>query len=187
VDVRIIGDPTAVELADKIVRSEVGSFIFATGDESLEEVLVKFLTERKQTLAVAESCTGGLLANRVTNVPGASVVFLAGYIVYANEAKTDLLRVDPKLIAQHGAVSEQVARAMAEGARRRAGSTYALATTGVAGPGGGSTEKPVGTVHIALAAADKTVARKLFFPGDRETFKQLTAQTAFEMLRKKLM
>ena len=118
---------------------------------------------------------------------GSSAVLLAGYIVYANETKTDILGVDPKLIEEHGAVSEQVARSMADGARKRARSTYALATTGVAGPSGGSEEKRVGTVYVALADENDTTIKKLFFPSDRETFKQLTAQAAFEMLRRKLI
>jgi PncC family amidohydrolase len=119
-------------------------------------------------------------------VAGASAVLLAGYICYANEAKIDMLGVDPKLIKEQGAVSEQVARAMAEGARKRAVSTYALATTGVAGPSGGSREKPVGTVYVALGFEMETKVKKLFFPSDRETFKQLVAQAAFEMLRRQL-
>jgi nicotinamide-nucleotide amidase len=186
VDVRIIGERTALDEADKIVHAELGGVIFTAGDESLEQVLVQLLTKKKQTLAIAESCTGGLLANRITNVPGSSAVLLAGYVVYANEAKIDILGVDPKLIEERGAVSEEVARAMAEGARKRAGSIYGLATTGIAGPDGGSEEKPVGTVYIALADEKETKVRKLFFPSDRETFKQLVAQLAFEMLRRKL-
>jgi len=186
VDLRIIGERAALDQADQIVRAELGQVIFTTGDETLEEVLVKLLTEKKQTLAIAESCTGGLLANRITNVAGASAVLLAGYVTYANEAKIDILGIDPKLIEEHGAVSEPVAKAMAEGARQRAGSTHGLATTGVAGPSGGSEEKPVGTVYVALADKRETKVKKLFFPSDRETFKQLTAQVAFEMLRRKL-
>lgn len=187
VDVRIIGAPATIEQADEIIQHALGPAIFSTSDEMLEEVLVKLLGSRRETLAVAESCTGGLLANRITNVPGASEVFLAGYVTYANDAKIDLLDIDPKLIAEHGAVSEPVARAMAEGARFRASSTYALATTGVAGPGGGSDEKPVGTVHVALSASNETVAKRFFFPSERETFKDLTAQVAFDLLRRKLV
>jgi len=115
-------------------------------------------------------------------------VFRAACVAYANEAKIDNLNVDPGLIEKHGAVSEPVARAMAEGARARARSTYALATTGIAGPTGGSKEKPAGTVYIALAFADQeTIVKRFFFPSDRETFKQLTAQAAFEMLRRRLV
>ncbi len=187
VDVRIIGEHAALEQADQVVRAGLDDAIFTTGEETLEEVLVKLLTQKKQTLGIAESCTGGLLANRITNVPGASAVLLAGYIVYANEAKIDILGVDPKLIEKHGAVSEEVAGAMAEGARKRAKSTLAISTTGIAGPDGGSQEKPVGAVYVALADEKETTVRKLFFPSDRETFKQLVAQAAFEMLRRKLI
>ncbi len=188
VDVRIIGEPDGVTRADVIIRDELGLSIFSTTDETLEEVLVKLLADRKETMAVAESCTGGLLAHRLTNVPGASEVFVAGYVAYANAVKIDLLNVDRKVIATHGAVSEPVARAMAEGARQRARSTYALATTGVAGPGGGSPEKPVGTAYVALASPNEdSIVRKLFFSTDRETFKDVITQAAFDLLRKKLI
>ena len=186
-DVRIIGNADAIEQADAIIRSTLGLSIFSIADETLEEVIVKLLATGNRTLAIAESCTGGLLANRITNVPGASNVFVAGYVCYANQAKTDMLNVDPKLIEKHGAVSEPVAGALAEHARACAGSKYALATTGIAGPTGGSPEKPVGTVYVALAAPDETVVKKFFFPTDRETFKQLTAQVALDLLRRKII
>ena len=187
VDVRIIGPTSSVERVDTIIRSALRSSIFSVDDKELEEVLVELLLKNRQTLALAESCTGGLLANRITNVPGASEVFLAGYVTYANQAKIDVLQFDPKLIDDHGAVSEEVASAMAEGARIRAGSSYALSTTGIAGPSGGSVQKPVGTVYVALAGPDKTSVRGFFFPNDRETFKQLVAQAAFDLLRRKLI
>jgi nicotinamide-nucleotide amidase len=188
VDLRIVGEPDAVEHAHSIIMQTLGPSIFSSSDEILEEVIVKSLARRHETVSVAESCTGGWLANRLTNVPGASDVFLAGYITYANEAKIDLLSVASTLLAQQGAVSGEVARAMAEGARDRAKSTYALATTGIAGPSGGSVDKPVGTVFVALALAGaETIARRLFFPTDRETFKQMVAQAAFDLLRKKLV
>jgi nicotinamide-nucleotide amidase len=186
VDLRIVGDQPSLKRADAIIREALGSSIYSVSGENLEEVLVKLLTDKQETLATAESCTGGLLAHRITNVPGASDVFNAGYVTYANAAKIDILEVDPRLIDRHGAVSEPVARAMAEGARGRARSTYALATTGIAGPGSGSPGKPVGTVYIALASDSETIARKFFFPTDRETFKDLVAQTAFDLLRRKL-
>jgi nicotinamide-nucleotide amidase len=186
-EVRIVGKAEAIEQADAIITSTLGSSIFSVADETLEEVIVKLLMQRHQTLAVAESCTGGLLANRITNVPGASEVFLAGYVCYANQAKIDMLNVDPQVLEKHGAVSDQVARAMAEGARICAKSDYALATTGVAGPGGGFPEKPVGTVYIAAAAPDETITKRLFFPTDRETFKQVATQAALELLRKKII
>ena len=187
VDVRIIGERSAVEQADAIIRSALGLSIFSMKDENLEQVLVQLLAGRRETLSLAESCTGGLLANRITNVPGASEVFLAGYVTYANAAKIDVLRVDARLVERHGAVSEEVARAMAEGARGRAGSTYGLSTTGIAGPGGGSEEKPVGTVYVGLAGPEGTVAKRFFFPNDRETFKQMTAQAGFDLLRRRLI
>jgi nicotinamide-nucleotide amidase len=188
VEVRIIGEAEKIPKAEAIIKTELGLSIFSTADETLEEVVVKLLASRKETLALAESCTGGFLANQMTNVPGASEVFVGGYIPYANAAKIDLLNVDPESIKKHGSVSEPVAHAMAKGARARAKSTYALATTGIAGPSGGSPDKPVGTVFIALASANaETVVRQLFFPSDRETFKQLTAQAAFDLLRRKLI
>jgi len=166
----------------------LGFSIFSANDEALEAVVVTLLKQREQTLATAESCTGGLIANCITNVPGASEVFLAGYVTYANTAKIKILNVDPSLIEKHGAVSEPVARAMAEGTRTGAGSTYALATTGIAGPTGGSDEKPVGTVYVALAAAEASaIVKKFFFPTDRHTFKQLATQTALDLLRRKLL
>ncbi len=188
VDVRIIAKPEAIQQADAFIRSALGFSIFSATDETLEEVVVRLLTKRNQTLATAESCTGGLIANRITNVPGASSVFIAGYVCYANQAKIGMLDVDPKLVERHGAVSESVARALAEHARARARCDYALATTGVAGPTGGSPQKPVGTVYVALASAGlETIAKGFFFPTDRETFKQLAAQSALDLLRRKIL
>ncbi len=185
---RIIGKPEPIQQADAIIRSALGFSIFSTADETLEEVVVRLLTKRNQTLATAESCTGGLIANRITNVPGASIVFIAGYVCYANQAKINMLDVDPKLVERHGAVSESVARTLAEHARSCARCDYALATTGVAGPTGGSPEKPVGTVYIALASAElETIVKKFFFPTDRETFKQLAAQAALDLFRRKIL
>jgi nicotinamide-nucleotide amidase len=188
VEVRFIGDPNAIQAADAIIRSELGLSIFSDSDEALEEVVVRLLKQRNETLATGESCTGGLIADRITNVSGASEVFLAGYVTYANSAKSDILNVDAKLLEKHGAVSEPVARAMAEGARIRAGSTHGLATTGIAGPTGGSDQKPVGTVYTALASDEsKTIVKKFVFPTDRQTFKQLAAQTALDILRRRLL
>ncbi len=186
VDLRLIGSPEVLAQADLIVQTKLAASIFSTSSEDLEAVIVRQLTGRKETLAVAESCTGGFLAHRLTNVPGASEVFLAGYITYANEAKVAALGVPAEAIAESGAVSETVARAMAEGARQKSGATYALATTGIAGPGGGSEAKPVGTAFVALAGDGETVVKHLFFPTDRETFKQLAAQNALNLLRERL-
>jgi nicotinamide-nucleotide amidase len=187
VQVRIIGNPKAIQMADAIIRGELGVSIFSDNDEALEEVVVRLLKQGKQTLATAESCTGGLIVNLITNVPGASEVFLAGYVTYANASKTDILNVDPKLIEKYGAVSEPVARAMAKGARARAGSTFALATTGIAGPTGGSPEKPVGTAYVGFAAPDEAPVKRFFFPTDRETFKQLATQSALDLLRRRII
>jgi nicotinamide-nucleotide amidase len=151
-------------------------------------VVVDLLTARGETIATAESCTGGFLAHELTNVPGASAVFVEGFVTYANAAKVRTLGVDVQLIEKHGAVSREVATAMAEGARDAADSDYALATTGIAGPSGGSDEKPVGTVFIALALRNRpTIVERRRFPTDRETFKSLAAQTALDLLRRTLL
>jgi nicotinamide-nucleotide amidase len=188
IDLRIMGESSALEQAERIVTEGLGSAVFSTDGRNLEEVVVKLLTGRKQTLATAESCTGGFLANRITNVPGASAVFLAGYVTYSNEAKAGILHIDPLLISEQGAVSGEVAKAMAEDVRQEAKASFALATTGIAGPGGGTKEKPVGTVFIALASdCSTTEVKQLFFPDDRQTFKELTTQAALEMLRRRLL
>jgi nicotinamide-nucleotide amidase len=151
--------------------------------EKIEAVIVRLLTKRKQTLALAESCTGGAIANRVTNVPGASKNFLGGIVAYSNDVKQKFLGVRAETLKQHDAVSEAVAREMAKGARKKFGADFAIAVTGIAGPSGGTKGKPVGTVFIALAGEfGMVVERKLNFCG-REKFKQLTAQQALEMLR----
>jgi len=191
VDVRLVarGDNASelVREAENIVRSHIAKIIFGSDDDELETVIVRLLTERKQSLALAESCTGGALANRITNVPGASVVLIASLVTYANEAKEKFLGVRPETLAAHGAVSEPVAREMAEGARKTTGADYALSVTGIAGPGGGSEAKPVGTVFIGFASAAETIVLKQFNPFDRETFKQVTGTQALEMLRRKLI
>jgi nicotinamide-nucleotide amidase len=146
--------------------------------ESLEIKIVRLLIERKQTLALAESCTGGYIAHRITNVPGASSVFSAGVVTYSNEAKQRFLGVRAETLAANGAVSEPVAREMAEGARRAAQTDYAISVTGIAGPGGGTPEKPVGTVFIGLASAKETRVWRRFNPGERLAFKQATSDQA---------
>ena len=184
-DLRLVGEAAVLDQAERIVREKLGPAIFSADGSDLEDAVVKLLTERKQTLAVAESCTGGYLAHRITNVPGASAVLLAGYVTYSNEAKAAMLGIEPSLISEHGAVSKQVAKAMAEGARLNAKADFALATTGIAGPAGGTDEKPVGTVFIALASDGRpTSVKRGFFPDDRPTFKELATQTALEMLRR---
>ena len=188
VDVRIIGSAEAVAQGEKIIREKLSNAIFSASDESLAAVLIRLLSEGGQTLALAESCTGGFLADQITNVPGASKVFVAGYVTYSNEEKIRTLGVSCESIEKFGAVSEQVATEMAEGIRIRTGATHGIATTGVAGPSGGSAEKPVGTVFAGLSSENQPArCEKFFFPSDRETFKQLVAQRAFDLLRKRLM
>lgn len=176
-----------VQEAEARTRAELAHHIYGTGDETLEAVVVRLLTERKQTLALAESCTGGGLAHRITNVPGASAVLLASLVTYANSAKQKFTGVRAETLAAHGAVSEAVAREMAAGARQETGADYALAVTGIAGPGGGSAAKPVGTVFIGFASAPETSALKQFNPFDRETFKQVTSTQALDVLRRKIL
>lgn len=185
VDLRVIAMPDLLERAEAIVRAKLHAHIVADDQRSLEQVVVSQLTERRETLAIAESCTGGYLAHRITNVPGASAVFLAGFVTYANEAKVQTLDVSTGDLEKHGAVSAEVARAMAEGALRKSGTDYALSTTGIAGPGGGSEAKPVGTVFISLASKrGETIVQRHLFPTDRETFKTLVSQTALDLLRR---
>jgi nicotinamide-nucleotide amidase len=190
VDVRLAahGEKAAslVNKAEEIVRAKLNPHIFGTESDELETILVQLLTERKQTLALAESCTGGCIANKVTNVPGASAVLLAGLVTYSNEAKQKFLGVRAETLAEHGAVSEPVAREMAEGALKETGATFALSVTGIAGPGGGTETKPVGAVFIGLAGPFKTIVIRGYNPYDRETFKQVTSQQALELLRRKL-
>jgi nicotinamide-nucleotide amidase len=191
VDVRLAayGDGAREQVAQAagIVRELLGADIYGTQDELLNAVVVRLLTERKETLAVAESCTGGYIANRITDVPGASAVFLGGCVTYSNEAKQDLLGVSAGTLAKHGAVSEAVAREMASGARTRLKADYALATTGIAGPDGGTAEKPVGTVFIALATPRHAFVINPVNRFDRETFKAVTCQQALDLLRRALI
>ena len=191
VDVRLTaagaGAGKIVRDAEAVVKKILGENIFGFDDDEIENVVVRLLTEQKRTLALAESCTGGNLAHRVTNVPGASAVFLGGVVSYANDVKEKFLGVRAETLQQHGAVSEAVAREMAEGAREKFGADFAIAVTGIAGPSGGTKEKPVGTVFVALAASAGTEVKQFLNPWDRETFKQVTAQQALEMLRRRLV
>jgi nicotinamide-nucleotide amidase len=188
VDVRVIGPQSAVDTANELIQRELGPYIVTREEKELEDVVVELLTANKATLAIAESCTGGLLANRITDVPGASLVFLEGNVTYSNEAKMRTLGVSAELLSTVGAVSEEVARAMAEGALKRSGATYALSTTGIAGPDGGTDQKPVGTVFIGLAShGSPTLVEKEFFPTDRPSFKRICTQHALEMLRRRIL
>ncbi len=169
------------------VLTRLGGIVFGEGEIGLETAVADLLTAERYTVATAESCTGGLLAALLTDVPGSSAYFLRGWVTYANAAKHEELSIPESMIADHGAVSEPVARAMAEAARKFAESDFALATTGVAGPGGGSEDKPVGTVWIALASSEGVEARKFIFPGDRKSIRLRASQMALAMLRWKLM
>jgi nicotinamide-nucleotide amidase len=153
----------------------------------MEQVVGLKLSVGRYTLAVAESCTGGLLAQRLTEVPGSSKYFIEGVVTYSNDAKTRALGVEPILLLEHGAVSAPVAEAMAEGIRKRADTDFGLAITGIAGPGGGSDEKPVGLVYIALASESGTEHRKLNIPGDRHLVRWRASQAALDLLRRRLI
>jgi nicotinamide-nucleotide amidase len=187
VDVRLVakggGAKALADEGERMVRSLLGSRIFGMDDDTLEAAIVRLLTACGQTVALAESCTGGFIAHRLTNVPGASAVFLGGCVTYSNATKTSLLGVRVETLGAHGAVSPEVAREMAEEARRIFDSNFALAVTGIAGPGGGTEDKPPGVVYIALASSNETSVARHFFPFDRETFKFVTSQTALDMLR----
>jgi nicotinamide-nucleotide amidase len=190
VDLRLTAwDMTPAEAAERLdeaaarLRSVAGDASYGGDDADLAAVVLDAARTRGCTLAVAESCTGGLLGGRLTAVPGSSDVFLGGVICYADEAKTELAGVPPALIAEHGAVSEAVACAMAAGTRARLGAGVAVAVTGVAGPGGGTAEKPVGTVWFATAGASVT-ARKVMFGGERDEIRARAAQTALFLMLK---
>src|SRR5664279_1279156 len=191
VDVRLAAHGSEAERqvrkAEIMVRELLGPYIYGVEDEDLESVIVRLLTERKATLALAESCTGGCIANRVTNVPGASAVLLAGLVTYSNAAKEKFLGVQPGTLEHHGAVSKPVAREMAEGARKQAQADYALSVTGIAGPSGGTPGKPVGTVFIGLTGPAGTVVQRQFNPYDRDTFKQVTTQQTLDLLRRTIL
>jgi len=174
--------------ATKWVQTRLGTHVLSSRGDSMQKVVGNLLRSGQATLAVAESCTGGRIANWLTDVAGSSEYFIFSGVTYADTAKRDILGVSHDLLAQHGAVHEETAKAMAVGARRVAGSTYGLATTGIAGPGGGSSEKPVGTVCIALATPEQVVGRRFFFPfGKRGMNKTIFAMVALDMLRKELM
>jgi nicotinamide-nucleotide amidase len=173
------------ELGDQIEQC-LDDYIFANSNQSLEEVVGMYLVMKHATIAAAESCTGGMLAQRLTNVPGSSRYFMSGIITYSNQSKIDLAGIPPLLLEMQGAVSEQVARGLAESVREKVGTTLGVGITGIAGPDGGSPEKPVGTVHIAVAAPGETVHREFQFPGDREKVRWQASQAALDTVRRVL-
>jgi nicotinamide-nucleotide amidase len=179
----------AEQLLDELagpLDEALGDYIFSRRDEPLEEVVGDLLKRNSYTLATAESCTGGLLSGRITDVPGSSEYFLEGAVTYSNQAKTKSLGVPKKMIEDHGAVSEEVATAMARGIRELAGSTFGIGITGIAGPGGGTAEKPVGLVYIALADDAQASAKRFTFPGDRQFIRTLSVNAALDMLRRRI-
>ena len=184
-------DAAAAErLLDEMVERmalALGENLFTTKGEALEEVVARSLNRNHATITVAESCTGGLLAERLTRIPGSSSYFLGGVVCYSNELKTAWVDVPAELIQSKGGVSPEVACALAEGIRRRSGSTLGLGVTGIAGPSGGSPEKPVGTVHIALADASASKERSLRFPGDRDRIRWQASQAALDLVRRHLL
>jgi nicotinamide-nucleotide amidase len=178
------GAQTLVNQADLTARRTLGEHLVTSGDDTLAAATARVLTAAGLTVALAESCTGGLIAKLLTDQPGASAFLERGAVTYANRAKTDWLGVPTGLLDRYGAVSSECAQAMAEGIRRAAGSDLGLAVTGIAGPDGGSTEKPVGTVYLALAGATGTRVELLRCSGDRDQVRQRSAYTALDWLRR---
>lgn len=173
------------ELGDQIDHA-LEEHIFARSEQTLEEVVAMYLMMKQATISVAESCTGGLLAQRLTSVPGSSRYFVSGVVCYSNESKIQLAGIPPLLVEMQGAVSEEVARGLADGIRANAKTTFGVGITGIAGPDGGSAAKPVGTVHVAVAGPDETQHRHFVFPGDRERVRYQASQAALNMVRRML-
>lgn len=193
INIRITAKAKTEESAQKLIKqteeqiiARVGEYIFGKDETDLEDTVAKLLVNKKLTIALAESCTGGLISHRLTNVSGSSAYLDSSVICYSNTAKSKLLKVNKKLIEQYGAVSSEVAIAMAEGVREIVGADIGVAVTGLAGPGGGAKEKPVGLVYIALADNNKTVWEKHYHNGSRKGIKQRASQTALDLIRKYL-
>ena len=178
---------TLLDRLTEQLEERLGQAIFSFRGETMEEVVGLKLSVGRYTLAVAESCTGGLIAQRLTDVPGSSKYFIEGVVAYSNDAKKRTLGVEPILLLEHGAVSAPVAEAMAEGVRKRAGADFGLSVTGIAGPDGGTEEKPVGLVYIALSDDVQTEHRKLQIPGDRHLVRWRASQAALDLLRRRLI
>ncbi len=190
VTVRGNDETTAAAMIHRIeerIRSKAGQYIYGVDEEELEEVLGSILASRGLTIGVAESCTGGLIADRLTNVSGSSAYFERGVIAYSNKAKSEVLGVPEEMIRKHGAVSKEVAEAMAAGVRERARTHIGLSTTGIAGPTGGTTEKPVGLVWIGYADAHGGLALKFNFGSSRVLIKQRASQAALELVRRRVL
>jgi nicotinamide-nucleotide amidase len=177
----------ALDVASSQVIERLGMDVYSRDGRAMEHVVGDLLVERSWRIAVAESCTGGLITSRLTDVPGSSRYVERGVVAYTNESKVALLGVAPTLIDEHGAVSEPVAIAMAEGIRLRAATNIGVGVTGIAGPGGGTPQKPVGTVAVAASAADLARSRLFRFVGDREHVKFQASQAALDMVRRMLL
>lgn len=175
-----------VEKDEELLRNLLGALVYGTGEQSLAKVVGQKLAQQKKTIAVAESCTGGILAKLITDIPGASRYFTRGWVTYSNDAKNSELGIPPRLIEKYGAVSEQVARSMAQGARKRAGTDFAIGITGIAGPTGGSEQKPVGLVYISVDSDSDCETQRFIFFHDRGFIRLRAAQTALNMLRLRL-
>jgi nicotinamide-nucleotide amidase len=187
VDLRLIGEADALATGRAIAVAAFGQFVISEDGSSMEKTVVRLLKERGMKFATAESCTGGLIANRITNVPGSSEVFTHGFVTYANEAKVGVLGVSADLIAEKGAVSEEVALAMADGALAASGADFAVSVTGIAGPSGGTEDKPVGTAWLAVAErGGVTEAFRVYHPRSRKDFKLAVSQSALDAVRKRL-
>jgi nicotinamide-nucleotide amidase len=173
--------------ADRFVRERAGPWIYGTGEDTLESVLGDVLARSNRTLSVAESCTGGMICHKLTNVPGSSAYFLRGVVSYSNESKTDMLGVSPETLRIHGAVSPETAAAMAEGVRKLAGTDIGLSTTGISGPSGGTPRKPVGLLYIGYSDRAGTVTERHFFPYGRLWHKERSACAALDLARRKAL
>jgi len=180
----------AEELLEPVIqriRERLGDFVYATNGENMEDVVVKLLLDRKSTLSTAESCTGGLLASKLVSVPGVSQVFNRGFVTYSNEAKIEELGVSPETLEQYGAVSPETAEEMVRGLAKRAGTNAAISVTGVAGPDGGTAEKPVGLVYVSAILDGRVETRKLNLIGDRERIRNVSCLNALDLLRRMLL
>lgn len=194
VRLRLTAKTTTTDEAHRLInefefklRNKIGKYIYGIEDEELEEIIGRILIQQGLTLSVAESCTGGLIADRITNVSGSSQYFERGIVTYSNESKIHELGVPIRSLQKHGAVSREVAEAMAFGIRTKSNTNIGLSTTGIAGPTGGSDEKPVGLIWIGYSDGDETIALRFYFGNDRRRFKERAAQAALELLRRKLL
>ena len=176
-----------IQNMERVIREKLGDYIFGTDEETLEEIVSKLLIKKNLTISIAESCSGGLVANRLTNTPGISASLLCAVVSYSNKAKSEILKVSPRLIKDKGAVSPEVAQEMAKGIKALTNSDISVGITGIAGPGGATPKKPVGLVYIALNTKEEKICQKHHFSGSRNIIKWKSSQAAFYLLRKYLL